>query len=86
MKTVQPKRRTLTLAMLATGALALAPLAAQAQAFPSKSLTMIVPFSPGGTTDILARVVGAFMTTVPAPAATSAPRWWRAPRRTATRS
>lgn len=61
MKTVQPKRRTLALAMLATGALALAPLAAQAQAFPSKSLTMIVPFSPGGTTDILARVVGQFM-------------------------
>ena len=60
-QTFAPKRRTLTLAMLATGALALAPLAAQAQAFPSKSLTMIVPFSPGGTTDILARVVGAFM-------------------------
>ncbi|THC46602.1 tripartite tricarboxylate transporter substrate binding protein [Massilia sp. Mn16-1_5] len=61
MKTSQPKRRTLALAMLATGAIALAPLAAQAQAFPSKGLTMIVPFSPGGTTDILARVVGAFM-------------------------
>ncbi|MFC5478199.1 Bug family tripartite tricarboxylate transporter substrate binding protein [Massilia suwonensis] len=60
-QTFAPKRRTLALAMLATGALALAPLAAQAQAFPSKGLTMIVPFSPGGTTDILARVVGGFM-------------------------
>ena len=56
-----PKRRALTLAVLATGALAAAPLAAQAQAFPTKSLTMVVPFSPGGTTDILARVVGQFM-------------------------
>jgi tripartite-type tricarboxylate transporter receptor subunit TctC len=58
-----PKRRALTLAVLAAGALACAPLAAQAQAqaFPTKALTMVVPFSPGGTTDILARVVGQFM-------------------------
>jgi tripartite-type tricarboxylate transporter receptor subunit TctC len=58
---VVPKRR-LTLAVLATGALALAPFAAQAQAvFPSKALTIVVPFSAGGTTDILARVVGQYM-------------------------
>jgi tripartite-type tricarboxylate transporter receptor subunit TctC len=56
-----PKRRAIALALLATGTLACAPFAAQAQAFPSKALTMIVPFSPGGTTDILARVVGQFM-------------------------
>jgi tripartite-type tricarboxylate transporter receptor subunit TctC len=57
-----PKRRTLALAVLGAGVLALAPFAAQAQAaFPSKALTMVVPFSAGGTTDILARVVGQFM-------------------------
>jgi tripartite-type tricarboxylate transporter receptor subunit TctC len=55
------KRRTCALAAVAA-ALALAPLAAQAQApFPAKPITIIVPFSAGGTTDILARVVGQYM-------------------------
>ncbi|WP_219213862.1 Bug family tripartite tricarboxylate transporter substrate binding protein [Variovorax boronicumulans] len=60
-----PKRRTFVLATVAAaGALSLAPLAAQAQAaFPSKPITIIVPFSAGGTTDILARVVGLHMGT-----------------------
>ncbi|MDN8613273.1 tripartite tricarboxylate transporter substrate binding protein [Variovorax ginsengisoli] len=40
----------------------MAPLAVHAQAaFPSKPITIIVPFSAGGTTDILARVVGLYM-------------------------
>ncbi|MDB5749528.1 MAG: hypothetical protein JWP72_4376 [Massilia sp.] len=56
------KCRTTLVAAAAVGVLSLAPLAAQAQAaFPTKTITIVVPFSAGGTTDILARVVGQYM-------------------------
>lgn len=43
-------------------ALALAPLPSQAQeAWPSRSIRMIVPFAAGGTTDLIGRLVGAEM-------------------------
>jgi tripartite-type tricarboxylate transporter receptor subunit TctC len=59
-------RRTLALAAgSALGLLALASPAAQAQAkaqaLPAKAITIVVPFSAGGTTDILARVIGQHM-------------------------
>ncbi|GKS99243.1 tripartite tricarboxylate transporter substrate binding protein [Acidovorax sp. SUPP3434] len=50
-------RRTLLAAALVVAATAAVPTAF-AQAFPNKPITIIVPFAAGGTTDILARVIG----------------------------
>ncbi|TFI46674.1 tripartite tricarboxylate transporter substrate binding protein [Diaphorobacter sp. DS2] len=55
-------RRTL-LASLAVAAAGALPMGALAQNFPTKPITIIVPFSAGGTTDILARIVGQGLTT-----------------------
>ena len=69
MTSTQPpvtSRRQFALGLLATAALSsgLATTAAQAQpAFPSRPLSIIVPFAAGGATDILARIVGQALST-----------------------
>ena len=52
------QRRTLIRTVIAAAVLAALPGAVHAQAWPSKPITYIVPFPPGGTTDVLARIIG----------------------------
>src|ERR1700676_365950 len=48
----------------AIGTVAAWPIASRAETFPSRPITLIVPFAAGGPTDVLARILAEHMRTI----------------------
>ena len=55
---LRSRRVALTTLAVAAATAALPGVASAADKYPSKAITIVVPFSAGGTTDLLARIVG----------------------------
>ena len=79
-----PRRKFLR-AVAGTAMLSSIAQIARAQVYPTRPIHLVVPFTPGGTTDIVARLVGQWLSkrlgqqllskTGPALAQMSVPRW-----------
>jgi len=64
MKAYSCTRRSILRGLIAAGMLGPSiALAADQEGFPSKPIRLIVPFAPGGSTDVLTRLIGAQMAT-----------------------
>jgi tripartite-type tricarboxylate transporter receptor subunit TctC len=63
LKETKMKRLLQTIALVCIVGAPLTALAQSAQPYPSRPIKIVVPFPPGGTTDILARIVGQQMST-----------------------
>lgn len=59
---VRSERHILAAVVAVTTACAAAAVPAVAQSYPAKSVRIVVPFPPGGTSDILSRVIGQRLT------------------------
>jgi tripartite-type tricarboxylate transporter receptor subunit TctC len=46
------------------GVAAICPLAAWAETYPSRSITMMIPFAPGGSFDVIGRIVAVSMSEI----------------------
>ncbi len=55
-------RRSISTLLVACTAAALLPALAQAQAYPNKSITIVVPYAAGGSNDVFARVLAKGLT------------------------
>lgn len=53
-----PSRRAVRRCLLALACAALAPIAAHAQAFPSRPIKLVVTYPAGGSSDLMARIIG----------------------------
>jgi tripartite-type tricarboxylate transporter receptor subunit TctC len=58
MRPVMQSRRAVPRIVLGLALMCLAPLAAQAQAFPSKPVHLVVTYPAGGSSDLMARIMG----------------------------